>query len=183
MAKRVVHLIRHGQYVTDADDPRYGNLTVLGRRQARRLARVFADQSIDDVHHSDWTRAQQTAALLGAALPSVRLRESALLREGDPGSRGRKRTRAQAATRGRMDEAFSQFIRPCRGADRRELVVCHGNLIRYLVMRALDVPTGGWLRLVVAHCSITTIVVVPTDLRVRCVNALGHLPEHQRTLV
>ncbi|MBV1862523.1 MAG: histidine phosphatase family protein, partial [Nannocystaceae bacterium] len=178
--------LRHGQYVMEAEDPNYGKLTTMGRRQARRLGRMFAGRSsgrpIDAIHHSDWTRAQQTAALLGAALPEVPLHESALLREGDPGVQGRRRTKAQTTTRDRMDEAFAQFVRPCRGRDQRSLVVCHGNLIRYFVMRALDVPTGGWLRLVVAHCSITTFVVLPTDLRVRCVNELGHLPEQQRTL-
>jgi len=39
------------------------------------------------------------------------------------------------------------------------ILVCHGNVIRYFVLRALQLPPEAWLRLAVYNCSITIITV------------------------
>ena len=56
--------------------------------------------------------------------------------------------------------------------DTHELLVCHGNVIRWFVCRALGVDTKQWTRMEIANCSLTMIqiradgtvrVVAPVD--------------------
>ncbi len=39
--------------------------------------------------------------------------------------------------------------------DTYELIVCHGNVIRYCMCRALQLPPTGWLRLATYNCGLT----------------------------
>ena len=40
-----------------------------------------------------------------------------------------------------------------------EIVVCHGNVIRYMALRALQLPPQAWLRMAVNNASYTTLTV------------------------
>jgi phosphohistidine phosphatase len=62
---QVVVLARHGQAVSTEENPERP-LSVLGRRQAERMASWLADMnlSLDEVWHSGKPRAQQTASVL-----------------------------------------------------------------------------------------------------------------------
>ena len=72
---------------------------------------------------------------------------------------------------------FSERFRPAAGAERTELLVCHGNVIRYMVTRALGVDTAAWLEMSVGHASITRIRVEPDgSFKVISVGDVGHLP-------
>jgi serine/threonine-protein phosphatase PGAM5 len=60
------------------------------------------------------------------------------------------------------------------------LLVCHGNIIRYFVMRALQLPPDAWLRTAVWNASITIIEVHPTGrVSLRCMGDVGHIPGKQ----
>uniref|UniRef100_A0A158Q7H9 Serine/threonine-protein phosphatase PGAM5, mitochondrial n=1 Tax=Elaeophora elaphi TaxID=1147741 RepID=A0A158Q7H9_9BILA len=85
------------------------------------------------------------------------------------------------ATEGsRIEAAFRKYIHRAgrkQKDDSWELIVCHGNVIRYFVCRALQFPPEGWLRLSVGHCSITWIVIYPNGfVSVRSLGDIGHLP-------
>ena len=181
MAQRILYLVRHGQYVLDEDDAAYGTLTGLGRRQSRRVGKRLRTRPIVTLHHSDLPRAVQTAAIIAKSLSEVPLRPSRLLREGNPGVRGRRRRPRQVAARDRMDKVFERYFRPCRGRDRHEVIVCHGNLIRYLLMRTLEVATGNWWNIDTIHCALCIVRVLPDRRRVHAVNDVGHLPFDMRT--
>jgi serine/threonine-protein phosphatase PGAM5 len=57
-----------------------------------------------------------------------------------------------------------------------EVLVGHGNVIRYFVCRALQLPPEAWLRLSVFNCSITYITIQPSGyVSVRMVGDTGHL--------
>lgn len=43
--------------------------------------------------------------------------------------------------------------------DRYELVVCHGNVIRYSLLRALQLPVQAWLRFAVWNCGISHLII------------------------
>jgi len=45
-------------------------------------------------------------------------------------------------------------------ADTHELLVCHGNVIRYCTLRALQLPPEAWLRLSHPNCGITMWVLL-----------------------
>ena len=52
------------------------------------------------------------------------------------------------------DDAEPELLEPSY-----EVVVCHGNVIRYWVMRALQLNPKAWLRTSHANCGITHLVV------------------------
>jgi len=57
-----------------------------------------------------------------------------------------------------------------------EVIVCHGNLIRYFFCRALQLPPEAWLRLCTFNCSITYLVIRPNGMvSARMMGDIGHL--------
>ena len=58
-----------------------------------------------------------------------------------------------------------------------EVIVCHGNVIRYLCCLALQIPAQAWMRLQLSHCSVVWIEIRPNGAVV--LNAFGsstHMP-------
>ena len=54
--------------------------------------------------------------------------------------------------------------------------MCHGNVIRYMTLRALQLPPEAWLRLCTFNCSLTYLVVRPTgSVSLRALGDVGHL--------
>mmetsp|Transcript_59238 Transcript_59238/g.183988 ORF Transcript_59238/g.183988 Transcript_59238/m.183988 type:complete len:110 (-) Transcript_59238:19-348(-) len=63
-----------------------------------------------------------------------------------------------------------------------EIVVSHGNLIRYLVCRALQLPPTAWSRLAAFHCAVTWIDVDSEGgVALREFGGVGHLPPELMT--
>lgn len=81
-----------------------------------------------------------------------------------------------------LEAAFSQFFTPTPDADRHEILVCHGNVTRYLVTRALGVEPKAWLGMSLANCSITIIRIAPDGaVKVLAVGDVGHIPPNMQT--
>jgi len=58
-----------------------------------------------------------------------------------------------------------------------EIIVCHANVIRYFVCRALQIPPEAWLRLCTFNCSLTYLTIRPTGtVSCRMLGDVGHLP-------
>ncbi len=174
MGSRVVYLLRHGQYETES----IGALTPLGRRQATAAARFLEHERFATVWTSTLPRAKETADIVAQELGIGPVRPTRILREGmytkvdgyavPASERAEDRERAAAA--------YVKFFRPSR-IDRTELLVCHGNLIRYFVCRALEAPIARWIRMNTNHCALTRIVVRDTGaVRVVSYNETSHLP-------
>lgn len=173
MGTRSVVLVRHGEYrMDDGADPR---LTRRGRRQAQLSGAALAHEGFDRVVTSPLVRARETCATMLEGWKRE-AEVSDLLAEGVPtpvASLGVSGPKA-AIDRARFDEAFDVFFGPARG-DERDLLVCHGNLIRYLVTRALGVSPRTWTRLNSNHCGITRVLVRDARIRVVSYNETGHL--------
>jgi broad specificity phosphatase PhoE len=189
MGNRILHLLRHGQYVREPE-----RLTPLGIAQAECLAARIGQEPVEIIHSSPSPRAQETADIVGAALPKAPKRRSSVLSEGIPClPRWKKVPERLAAVLGdrqpedwerealRIQRATEQFVKPTRGADRVEVMVFHGNWIRAMVCLALDMPIAAWWDLDIIHCSLTTIEVRPYRTVLRCFNDTGHLPRRFRT--
>ena len=57
-----------------------------------------------------------------------------------------------------------------------EIIVCHGNVIRYFTCRALQIPPEAWLRLCTFNCSLTYLTIRPTgSVSCRMLGDIGHL--------
>lgn len=175
-AKRVLLLVRHGQYDLAPRDRAAHVLTSLGHEQAasvaERLGRMREEAPLPIVRlvHSDMVRAVQTAAAIGARLPDVPVELEPDLAEGrpcvpQPSRSARRWGAAQVAADGvRIERAFRRLVRRASESAVRDeyvVVVCHANVIRYFVCRALQLPPEAWLRMSLPHCSLTTLCVYP----------------------
>ena len=72
---------------------------------------------------------------------------------------------------------YSKYLRAARGRDKHEIIVSHGNVIRYLACRVLRGSADGWFRMETFNCGITEIVVESDGrLSLASYNDVGHLP-------
>ena len=89
-----------------------------------------------------------------------------------------------------MEEGFEQdraawekYFAPAQGKDRHDIIVCHGNLMRYFVMRALMAPSEGWCNANLYNCGISEIDVNNDGtITLMSHNDNGHLPDEMKTL-
>jgi serine/threonine-protein phosphatase PGAM5 len=108
------------------------------------------------------------------------------LREGNPAAPVPSSPSYQPSARSieedgaRIEAAFRRyFYRPPleQAHDTHEVVVCHGNVIRFCVCRALQVDPQAWLRLSVYNCGITTVRIASHGgVSVSQLGDTGHLP-------
>lgn len=190
-AMREIVLVRHGNYVEDpAVDERVGpHLSPIGVAQARlAAARLRAElASPDTLRVSPMQRARDTAAAIGAEFPGRAFEVVDDLAECTPPTRraevmAHEKPADAAACKARLDRVFDAWFRPAQGAPRTDVFVCHGNVIRYLVTRALGVDTMAWLEMSIGHASITRIRVEPDGrYKVIAVGDVGHIPANLRT--
>lgn len=182
---RTIYLVRHGNYDfsnAPADDE--GSLNPLGIAQARLVAARLRGMPVTftSLTASTLPRARQTGAIIGQSLPGLSFQTTPLLRECTPRTwradvmKDEKPADLDAAGK-QLDEAFAKFFVPAKDADQHDILVCHGNVIRYFVTKALGVDTHAWLNMSVAHCSLTMIQVTPAGtFKVLAVGDAGHIP-------
>ena len=179
--------IRHGQYNTKFKEDEKRTLTQLGQEQAVftgiRLREL--DIPFDKVIESSMTRAIETSSLICDELKDVKLERTDLLREGSPIQPEPPfrhwRPYISTYTDGpRIESAFRKYVHRAELSQTRdtyELFVCHANVIRYFVCRALQVPPEAWLRISLRHGSITWITIRPNGyVSLRCLGEAGHMP-------
>lgn len=212
MGLRVLHCIRHGQYLTDALHQDYGRLTAIGHRQAEVLAEIYRDFPAAVIHVSTLPRAQQTADPIELAMPAAKRHNSRLLRELIPAATVEhlrsipalrelepKELRAALGLTPELQDAVDasfgellgveverergyriaqRFFRPWHNTtERHELMVCHGNLIRFLVCLVLGVPQENWLAMDSHHAGITRFTCHPDGaVQLEAYNETMHLP-------
>lgn len=206
---RHIILVRHGQYEENVDgvdgdkNDKLRKLTPLGRIQAeqtgKRLAKIqqgideqFGPCDIKIVRSSDMTRAKETAAIIAKHLKGVKLaKPDRLLNECLPAAIIPTRDLNDPDTmkeidesRGRVERVFKAHIfRGPQGPEDRhefEVIVCHGNIIRYFFCRCLQLPPEAWLRMSIFNCSITYLVLRPSGfVSARMLGDIGHLDYDQ----
>jgi len=186
---RTLYVARHGE----ADE--HGVLTDRGAEQARLLGERLAGVPLAAVHHSPRPRAARTAAIVGAALGDVPVRESALIGDYPPYlPLASELPWAFAPTATAYLEQFSVDERsggPALGAKAleefatpesgRQLLITHSQIVCWFVRAALDAPEWRWLGINAANTGLT--IIEYSDYRPPCVvtfNDLAHLPPELR---
>ncbi|XP_058130150.1 serine/threonine-protein phosphatase Pgam5, mitochondrial [Anopheles ziemanni] len=192
-ATRHLILVRHGQYNLDGATDAERTLTALGRKQAtvsgKRLKAL--DLPYAEIVRSTMTRAQETAQIIGESLPHLKLIDCCLLEEGSPippePPVGHWRPEASQFFQdgARIESAFRKYFYradPAQKTDSYTIIVCHANVIRYFVCRALQYPAEGWLRISLGHASLTWVSIY-ADGRVslRTLGDCGHMPKELLT--
>ena len=186
-ASRHLILVRHGQYNLDGETDSQRYLTDLGRSQASGTGMRLAELGLPYTHiiRSNMTRAIETADLIAKHLPDVKmLPAEGILREGAPirpePRVGSWRPDHYYFTDGaRIEAAFRKHFHRAEAEQREdsyEIVVCHANVIRYFVCRALQFPPEAWLRISLKHASLTWLTIRPDGrVSIRALGEAGHL--------
>jgi serine/threonine-protein phosphatase PGAM5 len=186
-----LYLVRHGAYDVTAkqgseDGP---GLTPLGVAQARLVAARLRGLTVvmSSLTVSTMTRAQETARVMHETLSGLPVRSTPSLRECIPPTSeadivNEKRAAEARDCQKRLDEAFATYFVSAASSDQNDVLVCHGNVIRYFVLKALGVDARAWLGLSVAHASLTVIRVrADGSMTVLAVGDVGRLPPNMQS--
>ena len=189
---RTIYLIRHGYYnESDGRDEFTGKgLTPLGIAQARLVAARLKGMPIhfSSLTSSTMTRARQTAMVINKDFPELKLKQDELICECTPPS-WRKDVMAGVDTTERdkcvenLEKAFKKYFIPSPDSNgSNDIIVCHGNVIRYFVTKVLKVDTMSWLQMSIANCSLTIVRIKPDgSMKLVSFNDVGHIPLNLQT--
>jgi len=177
-----IYLVRHGDYnYRDTAPETVGQgLTARGRQQARVTATWLADtdSGIRSIRSSTFTRASETASILASSLPLASLEVDPQLREcQDVYFKDTPRVPQTA------EEAFDLLFGTAASHSYPVVVVCHANLIRYLLSRLLAWTRRKWESVSIGNCSVSIVELSSDpepDWRVHAVANVDHLPPDLR---
>ena len=189
---RTIYLIRHGEYnqadTTDSDIEK--KLTPLGIAQARLVSTRLKGMLVEftSLTSSTMTRAKETAMIINQDFPKLKLQQSDLIRECTPPTwradimAGVDTTEIELCVTN-IEQAFNKyFISSPDENDRHDLIVCHGNVIRYFVTKVLNVDSMSWLQMSITNCSLTIIRIIPDgSMKLDAFSDYGHIPKNMRT--
>ena len=187
-----VYLIRHGIYDPDpdrnVDDVVANGLNALGHEQARLIGARLRALPIKPASlvSSTYRRARETAEDIGRALGLEPTLDS-LLHECTAASERADYTRNYSAAEvaacdSNMAWAWAKYMTPTPDADRHDVLACHGNVIRWMVSRALNGDASHWPRMDIGNGSLTILAVRPDGgVRLVCYSDVGHLPVPKQT--
>jgi broad specificity phosphatase PhoE len=191
MAQRILYLVRHGQHDWQSLQPdELGRgLTDLGRKQAELTGERLSTLPIDVIHHSILRRARETAEMIAVKVPHAAVYASKLLCECIPYVSPAIMKWFTDMPQSEIEEgglqaqqAFGKYFKRVRGETRHEIIVCHGNIIRYFVCRVLRAPPESWVNADMHNCGITEVCIEPDGwMRLVSHNDTGHLPYEMRT--
>ncbi len=187
---RNIYLIRHGEYEHGVDTPDEGELVALGRQQTRLVAARLDAQpvTITSIQASTMNRARETAELIASRFPGL---EPALhddIRECTPATTRQDimddlEPGEAEACEAALEAAWARIFRPATAdADEHDVIVCHGNVIRWFTARVLANDPLNWLEASIANCSLT-VVQVRADGSTKLISFAdsGHIPWEMTT--
>lgn len=209
-----VYLLRHGQNdrPKTVPEPAGTGLTSLGREQAARAGKRLSELSFNSIRHSTLKRAEETAHIISGFMPGVSVLPSGVLTEcipwlpdqlrvwlaAPPGRKGPFPTELEGWKiwdakddpseildgQPQAEQAWDSLFRPAPDTNRRELVISHGNLIRFFACRALGLQPMGWKTIDVNNCGLCEILVRANGkVELISYNDTGHLPYSMRTYI
>ena len=172
---RTLVLVRHGDV-----DPSLG-LSRLGRLQAARTGHRLRTLPVSKIYCSTMKRACETAAIVAKHHKGRAPVRARLLQECVPGAPRGVRLSPEVRqwirrSLDQVDRAYRRFFRPPATGRECEILVCHGNIIRYLIARALGADARGWYGLGTSFCGITVVRILRNgSIVVDRYNDTGHL--------
>ncbi|MET4781979.1 histidine phosphatase family protein [Glaciihabitans sp. UYNi722] len=188
-----IYLVRHGEQRDAEHGMPDGPLSARGQRQAKLVADRLSGVPFTGAWHSPLQRAEETARIMTASMPSLDAKPSALLFDCIPsgptpdmprafdhffGSVTRDEVEAGEA---QMADAVAEWLTPAR-EDRHDLLITHNFVIAWFVREVFGAPAWRWMGLNQANCGLTIIRVRSAKPPVLIThNDLGHLPAELRT--
>lgn len=178
---RYLFLVRHGDYDSGAPaDPATGpGLNPLGREQAAFVANRLAALPIkfDTVVTSQLARARETGDIIAAKLGKTVQRDANLSETRPPGD-GVPSSAVVPGAEAQLQRAWNRYVVPAPpGTVAHDLLVCHGNVIRWFVVRALGADPRQWSRMEIGNTSVTVIEILPNgSTNLLLYNDTSHVP-------
>ncbi|CAH1801293.1 unnamed protein product [Owenia fusiformis] len=189
--KRVLYLVRHGDYNVNSDHM----LTSLGHTQAnitgqwlKRRERKYAIQ-FKRLISSTYHRCVQTSEHILKYFPTLSNLTDQMLIEGwaipprtNLDTFPKWEEYPYKADKKRLDLAFQKYFHRAEQnelSDVHEIIVAHSNMLRYLIMRALQFPVDIWSRVSIIHAAISVLTITPDGYVL--LESLGdntHIPIH-----
>ena len=167
---KVILLVRHGHY-KKSEPFDLQALTSEGLQQATRTAqsipKITGLPRINRIVTSTLVRTKETAQIINNEL-EMELTFDPDLREGHVEKQNDKE---------RFERAFeTYFIQTPGDSMTTDLLICHSNIIKYLVCRAMNASTSKMKYLNIPHCSITGVTIRPSgNMHLNFVGSFGHL--------
>ena len=189
---RTIYLIRHGEYdQADTSDSDIGKkLTPLGIAQARLVSTRLKGIPVGftSLTSSTITRARETAMVINQDFPELKLQQSTLIRECTPPT-WRKDVMEDTDSLEllycvrNLEQAFAEYFAPSPDVkDRNDIIVSHGNVIRYFVTKVLKADPMSWLQMSIGNCSLTIIRILPDgSMKLAAYGDMGHIPPNMQT--
>ncbi len=188
MAIKTILLLRHGQYIKEPTE----HLTALGREQALLAGERLKHMTFDKFHFSTMPRARETAELVRQVMDyNKQMFGSDILHECVPGfpkkmrkEHGYTDVKKLKGSILQAEKAYKKIFTFSK-TDRVELVVCHGNLMRFFLCKAMGVNTEMWTRFDIKQCGITVIQLNSKTRTTNIIshNDIGHIPLEMQTFI
>lgn len=184
MPTRNLYLIRNAQYVEGAD-----SLTKIGQRQASITAQAMRHLTLYALDCSPYPQVVETAQII-AEPHDVRVKQTSLLRQYDSLRDIKMRTSEIFFTEDGIDLQRTQleiayqtyFYPPNELEDTHEILICHANIIRDLICRAIGVNASTWAHMMINHCGISVMTIDELgEAHLLEYNEVRHLPDSLRT--
>ncbi len=183
-------LLRHGQYLRSPTE----KLTDLGRKQAKYAAKRLSEYQFDGVISSTMPRAIETANIVIKEMKSRhKLINDSILCECVPGLSAKenkaKYTEAEMLKdKKQAERAFKKYFSKKfqkENMGKTFLLICHGNIIRYLVCKNLNIDPATWTMMDIQQCGITIVEYMEYKKKLILIshNETGHIPLKHRTFM
>jgi serine/threonine-protein phosphatase PGAM5 len=185
---RYLYLVRHGDYDSSAlGDPQAGpGLNPLGREQAALVATRLAGFPIkfDTLVTSQLARARETGDIVATRLRLPVQRDGDLSETRPPGD-GVPASLVVPGAEAQLQRAWTRYVKPAP-ADQvaHDLLICHGNVIRWFLCRALGADPRQWSRMEIGNTSLTVIEILPNgSTNLLLYNDTSHVPPGKQSWV
>ncbi|MDA3838305.1 MAG: histidine phosphatase family protein [Candidatus Delongbacteria bacterium] len=166
-------------------------LTEKGIEQAKLTGQKMKSYPIDKIYYSSLPRARETAYYIAQAFPDKKmtvnetpdLLECLPFTDIDTAKRYANDITSEdlAIHRKHADDGMSTFFKfksTDEEKDVHEILVCHGNIIRYFISLILDIKKpDDWLGMWIDNCGISMLRISQRGyIRLLSLNDTGHLP-------
>jgi serine/threonine-protein phosphatase PGAM5 len=185
MPRRYLYLIRNGHYARE--DEGDGSLTEFGKRQVQLTTQALQGFPFRAIHYSPHQQVRETALAFAQAF-QISDYETELLRQYNEQLKFGTLSRSMLMTahtvqQQQLDAAVLQFITPPDSdQDWQEIIVCHANIIRDLICKALGVNPSTWAHMLINHCGISCLSVdEQATVELLSYNDVNHLPNSLHT--
>lgn len=187
MAKRYLFLIRNAQYNPTGNMG--GPLTDIGLKQATLTTQALRDIPVDHIYSSPYRQAVETAKIIAILNRRITIQETPMLRQydvvdmmQDTLTRTMLSENSGDRQKRQLEAAYQTFFMPPESYDQYFFLICHANIIRDLICRALGVQPETWAHMVINNCGITVVSVAPdASIALEAYNDTNHLPDALQT--